>query len=182
MEIHKCANKIYTTDDDDNQQPTTDNDNDNNDDEGGGSVWGTNGTDGKVDTIDRTAEGGCGCMWYSGDRPTNRGRMGMGVCCCVKKFIQDRPLVFLYNAMLSHALHAVAPPARTIIIFIVPSSIHRHPNKWHRLRHSFVVLLLRLAWRRYRTAHIHASIRVLCLLLGWFQNLPQVLNLTARSK
>ena len=71
MEIHKCANKIYTTDDDDNQS-TTDNDNDNND-EGGWGRMGTNGTDGKVDTIDRTAEGDVGCMWYSGDRPTEDG-------------------------------------------------------------------------------------------------------------
>ena len=74
MKIHKCANKIYTTDDDDNQQPTTDNDNDNNDDEGGGSVWGTNGTDGKVDTIDRTAEGDVGvCGIPATDRPTEGG-------------------------------------------------------------------------------------------------------------
>lgn len=89
MEIHKCANKIYTTDDDDNQQPTTDNDNDNND-EGGWGRMGTNGTDGKVDTIDRTAEGG---MWVYVvfRRPTDQPREDGNGCMLLCKKIHPGP-------------------------------------------------------------------------------------------
>jgi hypothetical protein len=102
------------------------------------------------------------CVWYDGDRPNGD---GMSVSCKV----HPGTSLSLYNAYAIPCTHVVALPARIIIIIL----INAPP-----LARSFVVLLLRLTWRRYRTAHIHASVRVLCLLLGRFQNLPQgVVNL-----
>jgi len=90
------------------------------------------------------------------------------VYVCVKIHPRNRPSLCI-NAMLSHAcMHAGALPA-------CPHHHHHHPNRNAPLvPRSFVVLLLGLTRRRYRTAHIYASIRVLCLLLGWFQNLPEM--------